>query len=416
MPTGYEIEKSFDVRRLGAPQIPPHAHSSLYLCVGELPGARRAWATEKGIAVAVGTLRARWATPEEIERWDSLVAQNPAGGDFLLTTAFAAAKRTVGWEPRFMVFDTGDALESVALILEKRIPFLGAYWYLPRSPGVDDLASLEAHLDALRTFAKSQAPSVFTVTVEPPLVDSEAHRTALRSLAPERFGDTVLGDGIQANTVTAVVDLARDDDALLASFDKKCRNMIRRAERDGVEVKEYTPDAAVFERMHHLMTLVGGGQVELRLRSKAYTEVLWNGLIEAGHARFFGIERDGEPIVMAVVFMVGDRAFYKDSGSDRTRVTPGMSNYLHWHIMRTLRDAGAVTYDLFGVAPEWATSNEEHPNYAGGKFKLSFGPRVTYVGAIDLICKPAKYRVWRRIGLRIASRLHRKRHQDFSFY
>lgn len=358
----------------------------------------------------------RWATSDEITHWDDLVTQNPAGGDFVLTTGFVAAKRTVGWTPRYLVYERAGTRESVMLVIEKRIPLLGRYWYAPRSPAVTTVESFEEHLCALSEFIRAKTIPVFAVTVEPPIVDTDDSQRALQASELLQSSQIVRGEALQPSGITAVVDINRTDEDLIASFNKKCRNMIRRAERDGVSVVEFSPTPEVFNRMHELMRLVGGGVKDLRLRSTEYTEALWNGLIGSGMARFFGIEQDGEPIVMAVVFVVGNRAYYKDSGSDRSRVSPGMSNFLHWEIMRTLRDDGAVSYDLFGVAPEWATSDADHPNYTGGRFKLSFADRVTTVGSFDLILRPLAYRVWNRVGFALASRLHRRRHNDLSLH
>lgn len=364
-------------------------------------------------------VHARWATAAETTDWDTLVAQSPAGGDFLLTTTFADTKRSVGWHPRFAVFTGADnAPRAVALILERRIPFLGAYWYVTRGPAVTTAADFTAHADALARLARADRRRVFGITIEPPVertqegADPEPDIAAWLAQNP----NVAARPAIQGNAETVVVDIDRDDDALIGSFDKKCRNMVRRAERDGAVVREYPADETTFAHMHRLMRLVGGGKSGLALRDNSYTEQLWRGYAAAGQGRFFGIDVDGTPALLSFVIRVGRNATYKDGGSERDRTSPGMSNYLQWEAMRRMRDEGATSYDLFGIAPEWAQSVDDHPAFLLGRFKLSFGPRRSHIGAFDVVLRPTQWKLWTKFGERVVSALHRRKYNDLSLF
>lgn len=362
-------------------------------------------------------LTARFATATEIDHWDDLIVANPAGGDFLQSKTVAEAKVPHGMTPHYVVFERDGQVATAALFHERRIPGLGKLWLGNRAPGVTAVSELEEHTDALRLFLRNNARGVFLVTFEPPIVSTDETEAALAASRSLTAPDLHRREGIQGNWHTALVDLEQSDDELLASFNKKSRNMVRRAARDGVEVREYEPNRATFDRMHGLMRSVGGGDKEgLMLRPKPYVEALWKGLSERGQGRFFGIDVDGEAAVMAFVIRMGSNAFYKDGGSQRDLVSPGMSNLLHFEIMRTLRDEGAKAYDMFGVAPPEARSNADHVSYASGNFKLTFAPRTTYIGAFDLAVKKLPYRVWTRIGERAYAKLYRSRTGDFSIY
>ena len=318
------------------------------------------------------TLTARYATSSELDRWDSLVAANPGGGEFLAARAFADTKSQVGWVPRYLVFARGSAIHSVALVCERRIPLLGHLWYIPRGPAALSFEALAEHLRALDRFARAAAPRVFTITMEPPIVADENADAAQPAEVIAEGLDVRSRPALQGNATTAIVRIDRTDEELLASFDKKCRNMVRRAERDGAIVRQIPPSPETFAHMHRLMRLVGGGTADLALRAPEYSETLWRGFTRAGQGQFYAIDVDGTPAVMGFLIRVGDRAFYKDGGSERDRVTPGMSNLLLWQMMRDARDAGATEIDLFGVAPAWAQSTADHPAYGLGLFKLSF--------------------------------------------
>ncbi len=358
-------------------------------------------------------LRVREATRDELAGWDALVAQNPAGGDFVLTAPYAETKAAVGWIARHLVFERADARVSVALVLERRVPFLGRYWYLPHGPAVSDEAAALEHIVALRDHVRAREPRVFAVTVEPPILADAAPQWR------ERFAEVGARarPALQGNANTAIVQLQSDDATMLASFQKRCRNSINRAIRDGVQVREYPANAETFAQMHRLMTLVGGGGQTLRLRSHDYAERFWRGFSEAGLGAFYGVEVGGSPALLAYVIRVGERAFYKDGGSERDRTTPGMSNLLQWHMMREMRDAGARSYDLMGTPSKAGLTDPSSPNYTLAAFKLSFAGEVTeFIGAGDLVIRPRRYRLWQRFGLPIAQRVHRRRYRDLDMF
>lgn len=358
---------------------------------------------------------AHWANETEVDTWDALVAQNPTGGDFLVTKSFAEAKALVGWYPRYLVFHTESGSRSVALVLERRVPLLGRYWYLPRSPATNTLGQLEAHLEALTVVARAERRPVFGIAVEPPIRSDAIPRDTWTEWVNQH--DWVESRaGIQGNENTVIVDITQSDDELLASYDKKCRNMVRRAARDGVEVKEYPATQETFDEMHRLMRQVGGGKGGLMIRPRAYTETYWRGFSERGQGYFFGVEVDGKPALLAFVIRIGTSAFYKDGGSERDRSTPGMSNFLQFESMRSMREQGAKSYDMLGIAPAEATSNDDHPSYELGRFKLSFGPRTSYSGVLEIPIRALRFRAWRQIGERVVSKLHRRAHTDFSLY
>lgn len=369
-------------------------------------------------------LTARPAMAAEIDRWDTLVAENPAGGDFVQTRAYAEVKAAVGWIPRYLVFEHGGESVSTSLVLERRVPLIGRYWYLPHGPAVADPAAAVAHTAALRDYLRAHEPRVFAATVEPPIIDA-GHgadgKVADGNIAELSAPLSALGahwrPGIQGNTSTAIVDLRGDDAALLASFQKRCRNSISRALRDGVEVREYPATPETFAQMHRLMRLVGGGGQTLRLRSEDYAERFWRSFSARGLGSFWGVDVDGEPALLAYTIRVGERAYYKDGGSDRPRTSPGMSNLLQWHMMRQARDAGAISYDLMGTPPRDRLNDPSSPNHSLAAFKLSFAGDVTeFVGAYDLVLRPAAYRRWQRFGLPLTQRLHRRRYRDLDLY
>ncbi len=91
----------------------------------------------------------------------------------------------------------------------------------------------------------------------------------------------------------------------------------------------------------------------------------------------------------------GDRSIYLYSGSIREArgETKRFASYAaQWQMMRTAREMGARTHDLWGVAPRDA--GPEHPWYGYSLFKKGFGGRfVSWAGSWDLVVDPVVYRL-----------------------
>ncbi|RYF28164.1 MAG: hypothetical protein EOO17_05270 [Chloroflexi bacterium] len=102
----------------------------------------------------------QFASEQDLDRWDELIANNPDNGNIFQGKLFAQLKQAGGWTPRYITTDTGVAITAH----ERTIPLLGRLWYIPKGPGVADQTTLAALLPYLRTFARDNG--VFLVKVE----------------------------------------------------------------------------------------------------------------------------------------------------------------------------------------------------------------------------------------------------------
>src|SRR5579864_7482349 len=103
----------------------------------------------------------RPASPRELGHWDELVADNPDGGQILQTRAWGEFKRAHRWAPRYLVSDDGPRVAVLAL--RHSVPGLGELGYVPKGPGVADVAAMAAVVAGLR----ATAGSAFAIKVEP---------------------------------------------------------------------------------------------------------------------------------------------------------------------------------------------------------------------------------------------------------
>ena len=177
----------------------------------------------------------RFATDDEINRWDNLVVRNSDRGNMLQGSVFLNLKRLANWQPRFIICG-----ELAIGAIEKYIPLFGKVWYIPKGPGVATASELASIVPVLRDFARQQG--VFTIKIEPELL--RGTDISAIELLPTR--------PIQYNASTVVVDLHSDLDTILKDLPQKGRHAIRRADRDGVVIKRVPVNDETCQAMYDL--------------------------------------------------------------------------------------------------------------------------------------------------------------------
>ena len=331
----------------------------------------------------------RDAQPKEIARWDELLTQNPDGGNVFQAREMAETKRLGGWTPRYLIID-----DIAVTVLEKHVPIIGNFWYLPKGPGISTVDTLLSLLPDLKTFAASHG--VFAVKCEPEIIESEeTHRVLIREgLVPT--------SPVQPNNSTVLLDLQPSLDTVLANLNQKGRHAIHRAERDGVRAMQVETNDANMRIMYDLLTSTAEGRFESSLRSYDYYREFWTSYAKNGHGALFFAEYDGQIVAAAYCLTLGTKGLYKDGASVRERTAYGASHLLQWEIIKWMKSLGVTTYDFCGAPHSSRINDESHPFYGVGRFKTSFNKHVTdYIGCYDLIVNPRAYRRWQRIGQRL---------------
>ena len=340
----------------------------------------------------------RFATPDEITQWDTIVPQNPDGGNVLQGIIFTDLKRASGWQVRHIVCDT-----AAMVAMEKHIPLLGLIWYIPKGPGVATTEQLHAVLDELIPFAKKQG--VFTIKIEPELpLGTDLSALSIIQTRP-----------IQYNCSTVVVDLRPDLEAVMKGLPQKGRHAIKRAERDGVTVElvDSTPENC--EKMYQLFVETSQG-AGFAIRNPDYYRNFYRRYSEAGQGQLFFAYFEGKLVAGAYALIYSDKSTYKDGASIRDKVTYGASHYLQWRVIEWAKSKGSVAHDMCGTPPAADIADPNHSFYGLGRFKTSFNKTVTdYVGALEVPIVGWKSRLWMKFAEKVVRRLWFKRHHE-SYY
>lgn len=345
-------------------------------------------------------MRLRPATEDEIQRWDTRVLSNPDRGDVLQSTFFADQKRRNGWTPRYMVYDGAQPVYTLFLVKKARP--LGEVWYAPKGPGLSEPSDLALVVAANAAYARADN-DIFLFKMEPELpADTELPSALLRSTA------------IQPNVHTIVVDLRPSEDEIFASFRQRGRRSVRKAEKQGVTVegRPATPETMALMYGLYQQTAERGG---FSLRDYAYYERFWSAAAEAGLGSFHFALKDDQPVAAIFVTHFGTKALYKDGASSPAIGSSGAPYLLQWEVMKRLKSQGVTDYDLHTTPPREAMDDQDHPSYGLGQFKSGFSNQiVSFVGTLDQPVRRRSYRLWSRVGERVALSLsYRLRHRIY---
>jgi len=331
-----------------------------------------------------------FATDEELLRWDDLLAANPDGGNVFSTCEMAETKRLNGWRARFLVADT-----LAITILEKSLPLLGTYWYLPKGPGVTSAEALTTLLPELQRFGEDN--DVFCIKIEPEIHDSSEATAALRPL------NLIHTRPVQPNVSTIILDLAPSIEEIMAGLNQKGRHAIHRAERDGVTTHAVEVNDDNAHIMYDLLIKTAEGRFETSVRSYEYYKTFWKAFASSGKGSLFFAYFEGRIVAGAFCMYVGHKGLYKDGASVRDRTVYGASHLLQWEVIKWMKDRGVTSYDLCGAPHSTAMNDKSGSFYGIGRFKSSFNKQVTdYIGCYDLPINLTSYKIWHRIGERIA--------------
>jgi peptidoglycan pentaglycine glycine transferase (the first glycine) len=338
--------------------------------------------------------------------WNAFVAAHPHG-HLLQSEEWGALKSAFGWRAEHV-----RTPRAAALVLFRVLPLgLGTLAYVPRGPVVDwddtdALRELQRALDALCRRRRAAL-----LKVEPWLVDAPEHAAALAALGYRPSPQTV-----QAPR-TILVDLAPDEDALLAAMKPKCRYNVRLAERKGVTVR---PAVRADLPAFHALMAATAARDHFAVHAPTYYEKAYELFVErAGTATLLLAEGRGtgeteteaqtaapapRPAPLAALFVTacGPLAtyLYGASADEGRNLMPAY--LLQWEAMRWARARGCTRYDLLGVPDEdEATLEAQFESRADGlwgvyRFKRGFGGTLwRAVGAWDRVYNPVLYRVYR---------------------
>jgi peptidoglycan pentaglycine glycine transferase (the first glycine) len=303
--------------------------------------------------------------------WNDFVqASHP--GSYLQLEPWAEVKRVNGWTMTRVATDEIGA----QVLLRRPGPLPWAFAYAPRGP-------------VTAAWSPDLVPP-FTAAVRAGLGrGGSSGRVSHLRIDPEVETDGPLDEGGSLRTAlgaagwrqappiqpasTRLIDLRADEDALWGDLRKKWRQYVNRARTGGVTVED--AGLAGLDAFYAIYEETAARAGFLIRAKSAYRDV-WEAYAPLGLVRILLARLpDGEPVASLFLVRCGTRVVEPYGGMTAAGADSRANYLLKWEAIRQSREAGAETYDLWGLA---------HPGIA--HFKTGFGGReVRYIGAWDLV-------------------------------
>ncbi len=267
----------------------------------------------------------------------------------------------------------GDRIAGGCQLLVRRLPAVGAIAYVPRGPLMRDRdpRPFDVLLDALAELAAGER--IVYLKVQPP-----TDRHDMAGLL-ERRG--FVASALEAAPVGTVRVAVRDrtDEELLAAMRPSTRRNVRRAQRDGIVVRE--GGEADLPLLQELLEATAARQ-GFSAYGARYHERMWRGFQSTGHARLLVAEHEGRALSCALVIAFGDSAIYKVGAWRGEASTLRPNDLVQWTAMRWARDRGHDYYDFEGISADALAAlraGRPMPADVAGPtaFKLGFGGTPT---------------------------------------
>jgi peptidoglycan pentaglycine glycine transferase (the first glycine) len=311
--------------------------------------------------------------------WDDFLSGYP-NAHILQTSAWGELKAAFGWSAvRLVQGETG------AQVLFRRLPLWFNLAYIPRGPVGLEWKTL---LPALDNLCREQR-CVF-IKIEPDLWETSGEtpnppkgfQAGKQTIQPRR---------------TLLVDLAGDEQRLLARMKQKTRYNIHLAQKKGVVVRP----SADLELFYRLMEKTGERD-RFGVHSLDYFRRAYGLFYPQGECELLLAELQGQPLAALMVFAHGRRAwyFYGASANEHREAMP--TYLLQWEAMRWAERRGCVEYDLWGVPDaDEATLEANFEQRKDGlwgvyRFKRGFGGQLCRSSAPwDRVYNPVLYAFYR---------------------
>jgi len=303
--------------------------------------------------------------------------------------------RAIGEEPIRLAVMDGEAILAIcqAIVVPAR---RGRHLVVMYGPVIHDECDntiirkyenteiLRLMIDELKKIAKSE--QCVCIRLSPFWQKDDAKVEVLRSLGFRSSPLHLLAEHIW------YLDLrGKTEEQLLMSMRKTTRNLVRRAEREGVTVKtsdDPVRDLPIFfalyeetRRRHHFVPY-----------SKEFIHAQVKEFAKTNECCLYIASFKGEPVASSVHMVYGGETSYHH-GASTTKYPDCYASYLlQWTAIRDALRRGDRIYNFWGISPEGAM---KHPFAGVRTFKTGFGGELfELMHCMDLPLSPKYIKTW----------------------
>ncbi len=238
----------------------------------------------------------------------------------------------------------------------------GKFFYLPYGPVLDfeNKQLVESFFNELKYLAKHKG--VDFIRVSPFLEDSAQHRQLFKDQGFKKSPIHMIAEH------TTILQLDGDELELLKNMNQNHRNLIRRAQRDGIEIR--TSEEVLDVKILHNLLQETSKRHSFTPFSLKYLENEFRVFQNRGEAKLYFAYHEGDLLGAAMIFFYGNSTVYRHSASSSVKSKMPSSYAIQWEAIQESKRRGITYYNFWGIAPE---GNKKHPFYGITHFKKGFG-------------------------------------------
>lgn len=317
--------------------------------------------------------------------------QNSPYSSIYQTFEWGEIKKTDGWSViRFIIRDNEKIIGAFSA-LTKKVPMLNsAYMYIPRGPvinynSITKSAVLKIIIDYLREYCKKN--NIIYARINPDLPYSEEDRILLDSLDLKKSNNPIL------HTATFRLNLLDSEEQILNNFESRIRHDIKKAEKQEVKIIN-SNDISNFNIFYNLLKTVSEKN-KFPIYSYKLMKTIWEVLSEKNMCRIFITEYNGVFLSGAFLLLAGEKCIYQWGGSIRSELKINPNQFMHWEIIKWLKNNHYTSYDFQGVKEDVEKGD---PLWGIYLFKRGFsGDYVKLIGEYDLVVSKLLYNLIIRV-------------------
>ena len=203
--------------------------------------------------------------------------------------------------------------------------------------------------------------------------------------------------------VTWTLSLKESENDLMYGMRKNTRNLVRRAEKEGVKIEfSASPDALnefmkLYKQTSRKHSFVPFSKRYIENEIKAFNQE------KKCSVKIYLAKYSGQYISGAIIVFYGNSAYYHHGASGDSFSKIPASYLLQWEAIKDAKKENKEFYNFWGIAKN--EDDKKHPWYGLSLFKKGFGgERKDYLHAQDLVISPLywlsyavdKARLWKR--------------------
>lgn len=274
--------------------------------------------------------------------------------------------------------NTKHHLKGIVLII-KVMARRGSFLFCPHGPLLNwnNEFLVATFFQFIQTLGKKEG--VRFIRISPLLSNDEKYRSIF---ARAGFRDAPIH--MMHPELTWTLDITRPEESILQGMRKTTRYLVRKAEKDGVEI-EIREDEKAVSIFHEILsdTVTRQHFVPFSLQ---YLLGEFQSFASDNHIAVFLAKYEGRYIAGALIVFYGAAAFYHHGASLAAFQKIPASYLVQWRAIQEAKKRGMSLYNFWGVVPE---EQKNHPWWGLSLFKRGFGGfSMEYIHAQDFILKP----------------------------